>query len=354
MPKLIDQATMPAQNKFCSVRADAGEPSRFRIARSAAFGVISVALLIWGSPPAALIMGMLFALTLGNPIPKAGQKLAKVLLQGCVVMLGFGMNLPTVLRAGYSGALFAALTIGTTLLLGYWVGRRLALNRNASALISAGTAICGGSAIAAVASVLLVTEAEIAMAIGTVFFLNAVSLYLFPALGHALGLTQHQFGVWAGVAIHDISSVVGASLSYGPESLQVATAVKLSRTLWIIPVTFAIAIASKRAVSANNPLAASAGPRETKRIKPSIPWFIAFFLLASVMRSYVPAIAERAPEISRLAQRGFTMVLFLIGTGLSLQTLRAVGWKAAVQGITLWVFISAASLGAIVLCGVGQ
>ncbi len=206
------------------------------------FSLLAGALVAWATPPVALVAGMIFAVCIGNPLQKSGHHFAKGLLQICVVMLGFGMNLPVILRAGWNGSLFAALTIGTTLALGYWIGGRLKINRNTSILISAGTAICGGSAIAAVGSVLAVTEGEIAVAMGTVFLLNAAALYLFPVMGHALHLSQHQFGTWAGVAIHDISSVVGAALAYGNDALETATAVKLSRTLWIVPLTLGLAL----------------------------------------------------------------------------------------------------------------
>jgi uncharacterized integral membrane protein (TIGR00698 family) len=271
-------------------------------------------------------------------------------------MLGFGMNLPVILRAGWNGSLFAALTIGTTLSLGYWIGRRLDINRNTSILISAGTAICGGSAIAAVGSVLTVTEGEIAVAMGTVFLLNAVALYLFPFLGHALHLSQHQFGVWAGVAVHDVSSVVGAALPYGNDALETATAVKLSRTLWIVPLTLGLVIAAGRSHRMKLPGTTTAGVGShpaARRTKVEIPWFIAFFLLASLARSYMPVIATWSPEISHVAKGGLTLVLCLIGASLSPRTLHSVGWKAAIQGMLLWVFISVASLLLILYCHAG-
>jgi len=310
-------------------------------------GVVWV-LLVWGSPPLALILGMILALTFGSPIPKSGGKISKWLLQSCVVLLGFGMNLPTILEVGMRGAVFAAITIGTTLLLGYWVGRWIGITRSTSTLISAGTAICGGSAIAAVSSVITVSEGEIAVAMGTVFLLNAVSLYLFPFLGHLLALSQPQFGVWSGVAIHDISSVVGASMVYGPQSLEVATAVKLSRTLWIVPVTLAIGWFYSQRRKGNETDLTKA---HAKKIKVAVPWFIGLFLVASLIRSFVPGIDSWTPEISRIAKAGFTVVLFLIGTGLSAETLRKVGWRAGVQGVILWSFISVASLLVILFLG---
>lgn len=323
---------------------DAPTTTTRNFAGMAAAASVVMALVVWAIPPVALLAGMGFALFAGNPLGKHGHRMAKRLLQTCVVMLGFGMNLPVILRAGWDGSVFAGATIATTLLLGYGLGRWLNLNRNTAALISAGTAICGGSAIAAVGSVLVVTEGEIAVAMGTVFLLNAVALYLFPLLGHALHLGPHQFGVWAGVAVHDISSVVGAAMVFGGDALETATAVKLSRTLWIIPVTLGLAIALGRKAQPELDGAADAEVpvRRTKRVE--IPWFIGLFLLASLARSYWPAVAEWSASISRVAHAGLTVVLFLIGASLSLGTLRAVGWKAAFQGVVLWVFISAASL----------
>jgi len=287
----------------------------------------------------ALIAGVLLALCLGNPFPHHSHAAAKRLLQFCVVLLGFGMNLPTILQAGWNGALFALVTIGMTLLLGYWAGRVLKLNRNTAALISAGTAICGGSAIAAVGSVLAVTEAEIAVAMGTVFLLNAVALYLFPLLGHGFHLSPDQFGLWAGVAIHDISSVVGAAFNYGHGALETATAVKLSRTLWIVPVTIGMAFT----LGARSGGRSAAG-RPPRCLKANIPWFIGLFLLASMARSFVPAVAHWTPLIAVVTKWGLTLVLGLIGASLSPAAMRQVGWRAAVQGILLWTFISATSL----------
>ena len=302
-------------------------------------------LVLWSSPPAALVAGILFALLVGHPFAHWNHKFTKWLLQVCVVLLGFGMNLPVVLRLGLNGSLFAAGTIAATLLLGWWLGRKLKLDRRTSTLIAAGTAICGGSAIAAVSSVIFATEAEIAVSIGTIFLLNAVALYVFPPVGHLLHLSQAQFGLWAGVAIHDISSVVGAGLSYGTGALNTATAVKLSRTLWIVPLTLAIAFGFGK----RNRTAAAEGAHRTRRPKITVPWFIGFFLLASLLRSLVPAISTWSPEISEAARRGMILVLFLIGTSLSLRSLRIVGWRTATAGLALWIFISTTSLLAILL-----
>ena len=299
----------------------------------------------WASPPIALTLGAILALTHENPFAHLGKRASATLLQLCVVLLGFGMDLPVVLKAGANGAGFAALTIAATLGFGWWLGKMLGILPKTSALISAGTAICGGSAIAAVGSVIGVAEGEITVAMGTVFILNAVALYLFPALGHAMGMSQAQFGTWAGVAIHDISSVVGAASHYGLSALQTATAVKLSRALWIIPVAFGAAYAfrpGKAAVAAGTDGAIAA---EKPKVK--VPWFVGFFLLASVLRSYVPGVAAAAPALSHTATVGLTLTLFLIGAGLAARTLRTVGWRPLLQGVVLWVFISVASLGII-------
>jgi uncharacterized integral membrane protein (TIGR00698 family) len=312
-----------------------------RLCKIIALAVVAVALTVWASPPIALVAGMLFALLIGHPLARWNHRVTKYLLQICVVLLGFGMNLPAVLRLGLNGSLFAAATIGTTLLLGWWLGHKLALDRKTTALISAGTAICGGSAIAAVSSVIAASEAEIAVSIGTIFLLNAAALYVFPVAGHLLHLSQAQFGLWAGVAIHDISSVVGAGMSYGPGALTTATAVKLSRTLWIVPLTMVLAFGfgHKRATPAG-----IEPPPQNRKIKIAVPWFISFFLLASLLRSYVPAIAASSPQISQVARHGMILVLFLIGTSLSLRALRKVGWRTVVAGLTLWLFISVTSL----------
>ena len=308
-----------------------------------AFVAIATGLILWASPPSALVAGILFAFLIGNPFAHWNHRLTKWLLQICVVLLGFGMNLPAVLRLGFDGSLFAATTIGATLLLGRWLSRQLALDSKTGLLISAGTAICGGSAIAAVSSVIGASEAEIAVSIGTIFLLNAVALYLFPFAGHLLHLSQSQFGLWAGVAVHDISSVVGSGMSYGHDSLQTAVAVKLSRTLWIVPLTLAIVFRLRRQ---QRPRAE--GSPWPRNVKSSVPWFIAFFLLASLLSSYVPTVSGWAPYLSEAARRGMILVLFLIGTSLSVRALRAVGWRTVVTGSTLWLAVSVGSLTAII------
>ncbi|HET9795740.1 MAG TPA: putative sulfate exporter family transporter [Thermoanaerobaculia bacterium] len=304
--------------------------------RAAAFVAAAAALVFcltpWASPPLALALGGVLALTLENPLPAASRTAARSLLQISVVLLGFSMDLPTVLRAGASGMIFAAATIAATMGLGLLVRRLLAVDRTTSLLVSAGTAICGGSAIAAVGSVIGAAESEMSVAIGTVFLLNGAALYLFPPLGHLLHLTQQQFGTWAGVAIHDISSVVGASSVYGLAALQRATAVKLSRALWIVPLTMAAAAFHRR----RDPGA--------RRARVPIPWFIGLFVAASLVRSFSAPIAAASPKIASVARIGMTVTLFLIGAGLSRRALRAVGWRTLVQGILLWIAIAAGSL----------
>lgn len=288
----------------------------------------------WASPGLALALGMLLALTLENPFLARSRPAAKWLLQASVVLLGFGMNLGAVVHAGERGLGLAFLTIAGTFTLGALLARWLKIPARVSTLISAGTAICGGSAIAAVSAVVEAAEAEMSVAMGTVFLLNAVALYLFPRLGHWLGLSQVQFGTWAGMAIHDISSVVGAASQYGLVALQTATAVKLSRALWIVPVALLAGWKFKRGAGGG-------------RAKVQVPWFIGCFLLASLARTLVPPLAVAGPALSRLAVAGLTLTLFLIGAGLSRATLWSVGVRPLVQALLLWLAIGAGSLAAI-------
>ncbi len=299
----------------------------------------SLCLTPWITASFSLMLGMTTALTIKNPFPQTSKHLARLLLQVCVVMLGFGMDLKIVLKAGQKGVLFAVFTIGITLLLGQWLGRRLKISQKASVLISVGTAICGGSAIAAVSSVIVATEQEISIAMGTIFLLNAVALYIFPLLGHLLHLTSDQFGTWAGVAIHDISSVVGAASQYGTGALNIATAVKLSRALWIVPVSLLFAFWFRDH---------STRYRQTSH-RIQVPWFIGLFLIASMIRTVNPTVADGSPVITHLSEIGLKLALFLIGAGLSSQTLRSVGWQPILQGIILWMTISISSLGIILL-----
>jgi uncharacterized integral membrane protein (TIGR00698 family) len=299
-----------------------------------------VCLLPVATPALALTLGAAYTLLLGNPWPRFGKVAGKALLQTCVVLLGFQLDFRQMLHAGASGWFVAAFSIAATMGLGWFAGRLLRLHGKASALISAGTAICGGSAIAAVGPAIGASEAEMTVALGTVFSLNAVALYIFPPLGHWLQLSPAQFGLWSGIAIHDISSVTGAATAFGGGALPVATAVKLSRTLWIVPVTLVAALVFRRRSqeTAEGAIAARG------KIRLPIPWFIGLFALASLARLHWPAVAQAAPTIGHLARIGLTATLFLIGAGLSRATLRAAGWKAFTQGICLWLFISSASL----------
>jgi uncharacterized integral membrane protein (TIGR00698 family) len=303
-------------------------------------GAAAFCLTPWASPPVALILGIFLALTHENPFHRISSPAAQYLLQASVIMLGFGMDLAVVLKAGASGALFAIGSITATFVLGYFLGQWLKIPIKASALISAGTAICGGSAIAAVSSVINAAESEISVAMGTVFVLNAVALFVFGPLGHALHLTQTQFGTWSGVAIHDISSVVGAASHYGHSALYTATAVKLSRALWIVPISLAASYMFRHEHTASG---------QNVPHKPQVPWFIGLFILASVARTFFPVVASWSPVLTRVSEAGLTLTLFLIGAGLSQRMLKAVGWKPMVQGVVLWIFISATSLGVILL-----
>ncbi len=285
------------------------------------------------TPPAALALGIIMALTIGNPDISRTRKASGLLLKSCVVLLGFSMNLAIVLHAGENGLLFAMGTIASTLLLGYLLGCWFKVPRSAATLIAAGTAICGGSAIAAVGTVISAEESDITVAMGSVFLLNSAALFLFPMAGSWLHLNAVQYGTWCGVSIHDISSVVGAASRRGLLALQTATAVKLSRALWIAPV----ALTAARFQHKKN------GGR-TQVSKVQWPWFIGLFLLASVARTLLPGMAACAPAIGSIASTGLTLTLFLIGLGLSRQTLRKVGWRPFAQAIVLWGFISISSL----------
>jgi uncharacterized integral membrane protein (TIGR00698 family) len=288
------------------------------------------------SPPIALALGLILAFTIGNPFAEQTTKVTRILLRGSVILLGFGMNLTTVVKAGKDGILFTVTTIFGTLILGYFVGRWLKINRKTSDLISAGTAICGGSAIAAVAPAIRANGDETSVSLGTIFILNSIALFIFPTIGHALNLSQNQFGVWAAIAIHDTSSVVGAAAKYGNEALQIATTVKLARALWIAPVALLFAFLYR--------------PKhgETK-IKEIIPWFVFLFILATVIRTYAPSQIPPSlfDSLVMLAKTGLIVTLFLIGASLSAETLKKVGAKPLIQGVLLWIIISLVSLWAV-------
>jgi uncharacterized integral membrane protein (TIGR00698 family) len=278
------------------------------------------------SPPIALCAGIVFGLLLPHPYAADGKALSKFLLQASIVALGFGMNLHEVLKAGRSGFLYTAIGITFAMLAGLAIGKVLRVRGTTSYLISTGTAICGGSAIAAVGPVLNASEEEMAVSLGTVFILNSIALFIFPVIGKSLGLSQSQFGLWSALAIHDTSSVVGAASRYGTEALLIATTVKLARALWIVPLAFFTA-AIKHGKS-----------------KITFPWFILFFFLAAVINTYGPQDAALSQKFFTLGKLGLTATLFLIGTSLSRNTLKEVGWRPLAQGVLLWFAVGSLSL----------
>ncbi|MGH9497276.1 MAG: YeiH family protein [Candidatus Sulfotelmatobacter sp.] len=278
------------------------------------------------SPPVALAIGLAFGLIFTNPFTAQSRKFSKFLLQASVVGLGFGMNLHEVLRAGRSGFIYTLLGISFALTLGMALGALFEVKRVPAFLISTGTAICGGSAIAAVGPITQASDEEMAVALGTVFVLNSVALLIFPYIGAALKLSQTQFGLWAALAIHDTSSVVGAAAKYGAVALAIATTVKLARALWIVPLSLGTALV------------------RGAKAKIDWPWFIALFCLAAVCNTYLPAGAHVYSIAVKLAKMGLTATLFLIGSGISIATLKRVGHRPLLQGILLWMIVSVVSL----------
>lgn len=281
------------------------------------------------SAPWALLMGIMYAWFIGSPFSFYIKKyrITTRVLQIAVVGLGFGMYLDKAILAGKQGVIFTVLSITGTLLLGLWLGKILKIDRKLSWLTSTGTAICGGSAIAAVSPVIQAEEKQISVALAIVFILNSIALLIFPPIGHWLGLSQIQFGMWSAIAIHDTSSVVGAASVYGSEALEVATTVKLTRALWIIPLTLLTAMFFRE------------GKQKTK-----FPYFILLFVLAMVIHTYIPSLASMSNILASIARTLMVMCLFLIGSGLSLAAIRSVGMKPLVQGIVLWFAISVISL----------
>ena len=278
------------------------------------------------SPPVALMAGLIFGFSFSHPLHAEARQLSRLLLQLSVIGLGFGMNLQQVLQAGRAGFVYTAASIAFALCLGWALGKLLRVKHTTSFLISTGTAICGGSAIAAISPITEAGEEEIAVSLGTIFILNSVALFLFPLIGAMLHLTQTQFGLWSALAIHDTSSVVGATAKFGVLALAVGTTVKLARALWIVPVSVGTAFARK------------------SRARIRWPWFILLFCLAAVANTYLGAFHAVYPELRRLGIIGLTVTLYLIGTGLSMSTLRKVGVRPLLQGILLWVVVGAGSL----------
>ena len=302
--------------------------------RRALFLALAALALVPGvSPAVALGVGAALGLTLGNPYEEPSARASKRLLKACVVGLGFGMSLPAVLEVGRSGVVVTALGIAFALAVGLALGRLLRVEPTTGALVSGGTAICGGSAIAALGPALGAGAEAMGVALATVFLLNGVALYVFPAVGHLLDLSQHQFAVWAAVAIHDTSSVVGAAASYGPEALAEATVLKLTRALWIVPLALGAAWWRRRSVGGE--------------VRVAVPWFIGLFALASAVVAVFPGGAPVYDAVVAVSTQGLVLTLFLIGAGLSRATLRAVGARPLVQGVLLWVAIAGVSLAAV-------
>jgi len=274
----------------------------------------------------ALVLGLFYGLSFAHPYQADSRNLSKFLLQASVVGLGFGMNLQEVLRAGRSGFVYTALGISFALLAGMALGALLRVQRVPAFLISTGTAICGGSAIAAVGPITQASDEEMAISLGTIFVLNSVALLIFPSIGAALKLTQSQFGLWAALAIHDTSSVVGAAAKYGAEALAIATTVKLTRALWIVPLSVATAVV------------------RGAKAKIQWPWFIGLFCLAAVCNTYLAGAAHAYGIAVKVAKAGLTTTLFLIGSGISVATIKEVGHRPLLQGILLWLLVSVGSL----------
>ncbi len=318
---MINQTAMLSKNTFPLLQINT------RYQQIIFISLILVCLSNFISPPIALLLGLIIANFFGHPFLHLNHKIINLLLQFSVVGLGFGMNVNSALAAGKDGFLFTVASIFSTIILGYFLGKWLKIEKKTSHLISCGTAICGGSAIAAIAPLIKSDEKQTSVALGVIFILNSIALFLFPAIGHWFNLSQREFGLWCAIAIHDTSSVVGAANKFGPEALQIATTVKLARALWIIPVAL---------------LTATLFKNKTTKVK--IPYFIGLFVLAMMLNTFLPQTAIISPFIVTIAKIGLTVTLFLIGAGLSGNVLKSVGIKPLVQGILLWVVIAAAAL----------
>lgn len=290
-------------------------------------GLALLSLFPFISSAVALVIGIVYAQLFENPYAKQTKKATGLLLKVAVIGLGFGMNVYSAISAGKDGFILTIFSIFLTLALGFLLGKVLKIDKKISYLVSSGTAICGGSAIAAVSPVIKADEKQISVALGIVFILNSVALIIFPPIGHALGLSQVDFGLWSAIAIHDTSSVVGAAAKYGDQALEVATTVKLARALWVIPVAFLSMVFFKN-----------------KGGKVKLPYFIGLFVLAMLANSYIPAVQSIGPYIVEASKAALTLTLFLIGTSLSYRTVKSVGFKPLLEGVGLWIFISVTSL----------
>lgn len=322
--------TQSQSGNLAPVSSDSGILKLSLNTRKIIFAALTVLCLTpYMDAPKALLLGLMAAQLIANPFKElfSEHKITARLLQYSVVGLGFGMNVGSAVAAGKQGILFTICSIVGTLVLGAALGILMKIDKKTSHLISSGTAICGGSAIAAIAPVIRAEEKQISVALGIVFILNSIALLIFPAIGHHFDMSQTQFGLWSAIAIHDTSSVVGAASAYGEEALKVATTIKLARALWIIPLALVTAFFFKD------------GKQKIK-----IPYFIGFFILAMLLNTYVPGIENISPYLVKIAKAGLVLTLFFIGAGLSMKTIRSVGFKPMIQGILLWVCIASASL----------
>ena len=297
----------------------------------------------WASPLFAIFLGAIVSLTLTNPYPNVSRKLSEWLLETSVVLLGFGMTLAVILNAMAASAFLSSSVVICTLLVGLLLGKVLGINGREAALISAGTAICGGTAIVAVGAIVKAEDEDITVAIGTVSLLNTAALYLFPVVGHALQLNQHQFGVWAGVSIHDVSSVVAAGDVYGQNAIQIATAVKLTRVMWMLPLTLGLSLLMRAKAKAKK-VSSEIQAQQNSAWRIHVPWFVGIFLLACFVTKIVPGVQKFGPLLTRFGEAGLTLTFFLMGTNISRQTLKALGWRAVTHGLILWLCVSLVTL----------
>jgi len=275
----------------------------------------------------ALLAGIIFSFILGHPYPKLSQKAINIFLKIAVVGFGFGINIHDAISISTKSIWLTAGSILLIMVSGYLIAKLLELNKGEGHLITSGTAICGGSAIAAIAPITGASNQEISVSLGVVFLLNSIALLIFPPIGHFLNLSEFQFGMWSAIAIHDTSSVIGAAHSYGQESLKVATTVKMARVLWIIPISIYSIFLFK-----------------SKNTKIKIPWFILLFILATILNSYFPIHQDLQGYIASSSNSLLIVTLFLIGMSLSIERIRASGWKVLIFGVSLWVITAVFSL----------
>lgn len=292
--------------------------------------LLLICMLPFINAPVALILGFAMVNVMGNPYKEYTSKAVKWLLKASIVGLGFGMNFYSAINAGKDSLILTVSTIVLVLALGYVIGRMLNIEQKTSYLVSSGTAICGGSAIAAVSPIIDADPKQISVALGTVFILNAVALLIFPVIGHYFELSQYQFGLWSAIAIHDTSSVVGAASAYGEEALKIATTVKLGRALWIIPLSIFTILINKKGKKGID-----------------IPYFIGFFILTMLISTFVPQFKPLYDIIVAISKQALVVTLFLIGAGLSFAVIKSTGAKTFIQGLSLWIIISIVSLATI-------